>query len=257
MNPRLYPLAGVLLGLLALAVPQASAQCSQAAYQQQHVVQTATTYHAQAVVSAVTPVEVAVYNPYAVLVPSYAGFYSGGNPQQQQPASMSPEALELLRQMAGRIDGVESYLRGTGGMTAPLTPMPQQPPPPALPPPPPLTPKPGGATQGAQGAGRTFTSCVRCHGPTTADEGGGHVLLDASGALLATLDGGELVDMVDRLTRDPSEKGAMPKGANIPSEEVTAMIAAIKLQARQAGKKQVGSGGGIRRRENPILTAKN
>jgi hypothetical protein len=194
------PLAAVLSALLLLALPLAArAGCNRV--------------RACAVVVA-TPAYVA---PTVAVVAAYpAPTYYG--------ASYQPDAalIELLREQAARLDGIETVLRGQA-VTPPAR---------ALIPDP--SPMPPAVPDAALAPVRSvWTSCIRCHDGAAA-QWEGHVLFAAGRPTAWSC--AVMLEIVDRVTRPVGAKGAMPKGAELSAEDAEAILTEVKRLAATAGK---------------------
>lgn len=215
MKFALQLLAAAALGLLALVLcPHARAD-SCARIHRAVVVETP--------VVVATPVYPAV-TAVAVQVPVYSAGYSPPG-----SAALPPELTLLLQQLSAasidhgqRLADHEGRIAAVEGVQSlhPLPPMPG-----ALPDSPPLAPK-------AAGAG-VFQSCIRCHDGAAA-KAQGHVLF-AAGQPTAW-DCSTLLEIQDRVTRAPGEKGVMPPDGDLAPEQVQGIIDRLKQLAAQAKK---------------------
>lgn len=133
-----------------------------------------------------TVVPVAVYQPVALLVPSYAASYVPAPPPAPAPAVAAPgpsaesrAILDALNRLNSRMDALE---RG-GGAPPPVRLA--APPPPPMPPAALAAPPASGIRAGAVGTPAVFTNkCSQCHTKGRLDPNTDFVLLDEAGVVV-------------------------------------------------------------------------
>jgi hypothetical protein len=207
--------AAFLFGLVLVALcPKARADCGRtrgACYTPAVAVSNYQTY--TPAVSAVAYQTVAV--PYAVQVPAYSASY-------QPAASLPPELTLLLQQLSDRAISQEQRLQRLEGPTATANAETTRPG--VMPP----------AQPEARAPSSVWTSCIKCHDGAAA-QADGHVLF--ANGLPTHWDAPTLLEVVDRVTRPPDAKGAMPKGGPaFTGEQVEAVLNETKRMAAVAAK---------------------